>query len=63
MFVALIFWGQFFNGLPSGLNPINWINFVIFNLIYTSLPIVVVRIADQDDKASAVKLVLLHTRN
>lgn len=62
MFAVLIFWGQFFNGFP-GLNPIDWINLVIFNLVYTSLPIVVVSIADQDHKASAVKLVLLYTRN
>ena len=43
----MLFWWQLFNAW-SGSNPIDGINLTIFNLVYTSLPIMVVGIADQD---------------
>ena len=46
-YAVLIFWFQIFNGF-SGSNPIDGINLLIFNLIYTSLPIMVVAVTDQD---------------
>lgn len=47
MYAVLIFWFQFFNGF-SGSNPIDGVNLQIYNLVYTSLPILVVGTADQD---------------
>lgn len=46
-FAVLLFWYQIFNGF-SGSSPIDSINLIIFNLVYTSLPILVVGVADQD---------------
>lgn len=53
MYAILIFWYQLFNGF-SGSNPIDGINLLIFNLVFTSLPIVVVGVSDQDLKASTL---------
>lgn len=47
MYAVLIFWFQLFNGF-SGSNPIDGINLQIYNLVYTSIPILVVGVADQD---------------
>ena len=49
MYAMLLFWYQFFNGF-SGSTVIDGVNLQIFNLIYTSLPILVVGVADQDLK-------------
>ena len=49
MYAVLLFWFQFFNGF-SGSNPIDGINLQIFNLVYTSMPIMVTAVADQDLK-------------
>lgn len=46
-FASLLFWFQIFNGF-SGSSPIDSINLLIFNLVYTSLPVMVVAVADQD---------------
>ena len=46
-YATLLFWWQLFNAW-SGSNPIDGINLTIFNLVYTSLPIMVVGVADQD---------------
>ena len=43
----MLFWYQFFNQF-SGTSPIDSINLLVFNLIYTSVPIMVVTVADQD---------------
>ena len=53
MYAVLIFWYQLFNGF-SGSNPIDGINLLIFNLAFTSLPIVIVSVADQDLKANTL---------
>ena len=47
MYAVLLFWYQLFNGF-SGSNPIDGINLQIFNLIYTSIPIMIVAVLDQD---------------
>lgn len=52
-FAVLLFWFQIFNGF-SGSSPIDSINLLIFNLVYTSLPIMVVGVADQDLPASVL---------
>ena len=49
MYAVLLFWYQLFNGF-SGSNPIDGINLQIFNLVYTSMPIMVAAVADQDLK-------------
>ena len=49
----MLFWWQLFNAW-SGSNPIDGINLTIFNLVYTSLPIMVVGIADQDLQAGTL---------
>ena len=49
----LLFWWQLFNAW-SGSNPVDGINLTIFNLAYTSLPIMVVGVADQDLKAETL---------
>ena len=49
----LLFWFQIFNAF-SGSNPIDGINLTIFNLVYTSLPIIVVGVADQDLRAGTL---------
>ena len=49
MYAVLLFWFQLFNGF-SGSNPIDGINLQIFNLVYTSLPIMVAAVGDQDIK-------------
>eukprot|EP00731_Ephydatia_muelleri_P030667 Em0022g181a len=46
-YAAVLFWYQLFNGFSAS-TPIDGINLIIFNLIYTSLPILVVAVADQD---------------
>jgi len=46
-YAVLIFWFQLFNAF-SGSNPIDTVNLLIFNLVYTSLPIIAVAIIDQD---------------
>ena len=46
-YAVLIFWFQLFNAF-SGSNPIDTVNLLIFNLVYTSLPILAVAIIDQD---------------
>ena len=43
----LLFYYQIFNAF-SGSAPIDSINLLIFNLVFTSLPIIVVGVADQD---------------
>ena len=53
MFSVLLFWFQIFCGF-SGTTPIDGVNLQIFNLVYTSLPIMVVGTADQDLKADAL---------
>ena len=50
MYAMLMFWFQFFNGFSSSV-PITSINLLVFNLVYTSIPILVVAVADQDVKA------------
>lgn len=52
-FAMVLFWYQTFNGF-SGSTPIDSINLLIFNLVYTSLPILVVGVADQDLPASVL---------
>ena len=49
MYAVLLFWYQLFNGF-SGSNPIDGINLQIFNLVYTSIPIMIVAVLDQDLK-------------
>lgn len=49
----LLFWWQLFNAW-SGSNPIDGINLTVFNLVYTSLPIMVVGVASQDLPASTL---------
>ncbi len=49
MYAVLLFWYQFFNGF-SGSNPIDGLNLQIFNLVYTSIPIMIAAVADQDLK-------------
>lgn len=46
-FAMLLFYFQIFNTF-SGSVPIDTINLLIFNLVYTSLPIMVVGVADQE---------------
>lgn len=46
-YAVLLFWYQIFNGFSAS-TPIDGVNLIIFNLIYTSLPILVVAIGDQD---------------
>lgn len=46
----MLFYYQIFNAF-SGSTPIDSINLLIFNLVYTSLPIIVVGVADQDLRA------------
>ena len=53
MYATLLLWLQFFNGF-SGSYPIDGINLIIFNLVYTSLPIFVVAIGDQDLRAETL---------
>ena len=43
----LLLYYQIFNAF-SGSTPIDSINLLIFNLVYTSLPIMIVGVADQD---------------
>ena len=45
-YALLLFWYQFFSAY-SGARVIDSINLIIFNFIYTSVPIMVVAIADQ----------------
>lgn len=52
-FSTLLFWFQLFNAW-SGSNPIDGINLTVFNLLYTSLPIIVVGVADQDLRAETL---------
>ena len=49
----LLFWFQIVNGY-SGSNPVDGVNLFMFNLAYTSLPIIVVGVADQDLKAEVL---------
>lgn len=46
-YAAVLFWYQLFNGFSAS-TPIDGVNLIIFNLIYTSLPILVVAVVDQD---------------
>ena len=52
-YAVLLFWYQIFNGF-SGSTPIDGINLLVFNLLFTSLPILVVAITDQDLRASTL---------
>lgn len=49
----LLFWFQLVNGY-SGSNPVDGVNLFMFNLAYTSLPIIVVGVADQDLRAEVL---------
>lgn len=49
-YALLLFWYQFFAAY-SGSRLIDSINLIVFNFIYTSLPIMVVAITDQDLRA------------
>lgn len=49
----LLFWYQLINGY-SGSNPIDGVNLIMFNLAYTSLPIIIVGVADQDLRAEVL---------
>lgn len=53
MFSVLLFWFQIFNGF-SGSIPIEGVNLQIYNLVYTSLPVMVAGTADQDVKANTL---------
>jgi phospholipid-translocating P-type ATPase (flippase) len=46
-YVLLLFWFQLYNGF-SGSNPVDGVNLLIYNLIYTSVPIGVTASIDQD---------------
>ena len=46
-YALLLFWYQIFCAF-SGARVIDSLNLIVFNLIYTSLPIILVAIADQD---------------
>ena len=52
-FAVLLFWYQLINGY-SGSNPIDGVNLIMFNLAYTSLPIIIVGVADQDLRAEVL---------
>ena len=52
-FAVLLFWFQIVNGY-SGSNPVDGVNLFMFNLAYTSLPIIVVGVADQDLRAEVL---------
>ena len=52
-YALLLFWYQIFCAF-SGARVIDSLNLIVFNLFYTSLPIMVVAIADQDLRASTL---------
>ena len=52
-FSLLLFWFQLVNGY-SGSNPIDGVNLFMYNLAYTSVPIIVVGVADQDVRAEVL---------
>ncbi len=52
-YAAVIFWFQIFSAF-SGSNPIDSVNLFMYNLIFTSLPIIVVAITDKDLKADVL---------
>ena len=52
-FAVLLFWFQIVNGY-SGSNPVDGVNLFMFNLAYTSVPIIVVGVADQDLQADVL---------
>lgn len=59
MYSILLFWFQLFNGF-SGSNPIDGLNLQIFNLVYTSMPIMVAAVGDQDLKKETLLANPLH---
>ena len=52
-FALILFWFQLFNGF-SGSSMVDGVNLQVFNLVFSSIPILVVAVADQDVRAGTL---------